>query len=253
MPPKNSASDKRNSIHRFLVRYADGKYSDSGVERDFETGNYIVVLPRSASSATDRAIRMLESRIGKDLGLVANVKRLTGASNEAVSNVLLQTLSKVLSGGLEDIILADDGGECDLVVLLESADFSPNKETEERVKKRAGYVLKSLDMTIGRISYAMLRDDVPSEHQIIRYLSTLAPVSVDRLHSRIGEAGFTIPSVRWLNGKLDYLARQGFLVFQQNAGFALTESGLSLLPKQEHRNSPDVQRALALARRNWVR
>lgn len=253
MPPRNSVSADRNSIHQFLAGYADGKYSDSGVERDFETGRYIVVLPRSASDVTDRAIKMLESRIGKDVGLVASVIRLAGGSNESVSDVLFQALQKTFGGGLEDVILAVDGGLCNVILLLDSADSTPKKEAEELVRKRIGSILKSLDMRAGGISYAMLRDNVPSEHQIIRYISTLSPVSVDGLHKRIGEAGFTVPSTRWLNSKLDYLARRDFLVFQQGAGFALTESGLALLPKQHHRNSPDVQRALALARRNWVR
>lgn len=252
MPPRNSASDKRESIHAFLARYADGKYSDSGVDRDFETGQFVVVLPRSASSATDRAIRMLESRISKDLGVVATVKRLARGGYEAISNVLLQAVMKVLGDGLEDIIIAGDGSKYDVVLLLESADCIPNEKQGKLIKHRIDDIFRSLELSTGTVSYALLRDDVPSEHQIIRHLSIVAPVSVNGLLKRLSEAGLTAPSTRWLNAKLDYLGRCGFLVFQKGRGFALTEAGLALLPRQDHRNSPDIQRALALAKRTWV-
>lgn len=252
MPQKNSASDKRNAIHRFLSAYADGKYSDSGVERDFETGHFIIVLPRSASTATDRALRMLESRILKDIGLTAKATHFAGKSNEAVSTVLLQSLSTILREGLEELILAESGRSCDVVILLESAACIPEKEVDRLVKRRITTVLKPLELSIGRVSYAVLRDDAPSEHQIIRALSTHAPTSAKGLQSQLGDMGYTVPSSRWLNRKLDFLTRNGFVVYQQSVGFALTESGLGLLPRQEHRYSPDVQRALALARRKWL-
>lgn len=253
MPPRNSASERRESIHAFLAKYADGKYSDSGVDRDFETGQFVIVLPRSAIAATDRALRMLESRISKDLGIGATVKRLARGGQEAISDVLLQALVKVLGDGLEDVIIAGGGSACDVVVLLESADCIPDKKQDKLAKHRIEDIFRSLELSTGSVSYALLRDDVPSEHQIIRHLSIASPVSVDGLVNCLSEAGLTVPSARWLNAKLDYLRRSGFLVFQKSVGFALTESGLALLPRQDHRNSPDIQRALALARRNWVR
>lgn len=252
MPRENSVSAKRDIIHDFLQKYAGGKYADAGVERDYESGDFLLALPPSANNATDRAIAMLEGRLLRDLKVSVTVNRLVGESDEAVANILLKALAKSLSEGLADVVIAIDNQQCDVIIVVRSANDLPDDADRKKIHRKIEKILEVVDLEVGTVLYALLRGDSPSEYQLIRHISTLAPVSVERLAQSLQKDELHVPSTRWLNRQLDELSRRKLVKFQANGGFVLTEAGLSVLPRLEHRNSPDVQRALALARRRWI-
>ena len=252
MPRENSVSAKRDTIHDFLHKYAGGKYADAGVERDYESGDFLLVLPPSASNATDRAIAMLEGRLLRDLKVSVTVNRLVGESDEAVANILLKALAKSLSEGLADVVIAIDNQQCDVIIVVRSATDLPDDADRKKVHRKIDKILEAVDLEVGTVLFALLGGDSPSEYQLIRHISTLSPVSVERLAQSLQKDDLHVPSTRWLNRQLDELSRRKLVKFQADGGFVLTETGLSVLPRLEHRNSPDVQRALALARRRWI-
>jgi hypothetical protein len=253
MPQSNSVSANRDKIHAFLINYAGGKYADSGVERDFDSGNFVLLLPPSECNATDRAVAMLENRLLRDLKLTVAVKRLAGAANDALSSTLLKALAKQFGTKLADVVLSVDGDECDVVIVVQDVEDLPDDAVRKRILRRVTTILETLGFDTQSVLYAVLRGDAPSEYQLLRHISVLAPVQSGALLVSLREDSLHVPSVRWLDRQLDRLTRQNLVKFQKEIGFVLTEDGLSYLPRLEHRNSPDIQRALALAKRNWIK
>jgi hypothetical protein len=94
-------------------------------------------------------------------------------------------------------------------------------------------------------------DDLPTNPMILRRLKIHAPVTTERLANELRSMRSIVPNVRWLQGKLDTLRKQGLATRSSEGSYSLTEEGLSIVPHGTQRSSSDVERALALGRRRW--
>lgn len=94
-------------------------------------------------------------------------------------------------------------------------------------------------------------EDLPANPMILRRLKTHAPVTTERLANELRSMRSMVPSVRWLQGKLDTLRKQGLVTRSSEGAYSLTEGGLSVVPHGKQRSSSDVERALAFGRRRW--
>jgi hypothetical protein len=92
-------------------------------------------------------------------------------------------------------------------------------------------------------------EDIPTPTAILRVLRTKSPCSVENLTTFLKERGFTVPNTVWLSHALDKLRKAGLLVRTRNGEFFLSFNGLSRLGTAKGRYSPDIVRALDLAKR----
>lgn len=238
MSQKNSDSAKHSAIEGFLKRYADGKYATAGIEFDYFTGEFLVLINALKISVTERSLAMLQRRISKDVNVSVQVRSMHGESDEMLISTVFKALAKKLGETLADVILAVNvSREVDIVLVITHADESPTKLEKSKIKKRLANMLETLDLSLGDLCYSTLHDNTPSSFQLIRQLYSLAPCKPESLFHQLLEKGHEIPSIQWLKRRLDDLARQGHIQWDAKCGYALTEKGVSTLPRLEHRNS----------------
>lgn len=91
-------------------------------------------------------------------------------------------------------------------------------------------------------------ENVPTPTAILRTLRIAAPVSLDGLMQALDCRNFIVPNEVWLNHAIDKLRKAGHVVRKSNNHYFLSLQGLAALGTRKDRNSPDIQRALALVR-----
>lgn len=101
------------------------------------------------------------------------------------------------------------------------------------------------------IHWSGAKKEKPSNAAILRAVKTAAPASIDDISQHIELKGLFVPSLEWLNAKLDLLRKNGMLLCQHDKTYVMTDKGLSLVPHGHFRSSSDIERALALGRREW--
>ena len=90
----------------------------------------------------------------------------------------------------------------------------------------------------------------PNLMNILRALKSCAPATVDQLAVYLSEHGFSCPSARWVSSKLDVARKRDWVLRSNDGRFALTIEGLGVVPTSRRRTSSDIERVLALGRRN---
>jgi hypothetical protein len=93
--------------------------------------------------------------------------------------------------------------------------------------------------------------DLPTNPVVLRNLKIYAPVTTERLAQTLQSKSFLIPSVHWLQVKLDKLRKLELIIRSKEGDYSLTEQGLTATPYGPYRLSSDVDRALALGKRKW--
>jgi len=93
--------------------------------------------------------------------------------------------------------------------------------------------------------------ELPSNVVLLRVIKILAPAELDEIRSKLEGDGFDVGLPKWLEGKLDILRKEGFLLRQKDGSYVLTDVGLRLTPHGAFRSSSDIERALFLGRKKW--
>lgn len=90
----------------------------------------------------------------------------------------------------------------------------------------------------------------PTDYACLSLLRIKAPVTVEELLQHLRDKNFNVPNVKWLSYKLDKFRKNGRVLRQrENEKYVLTLSGLMALGSAKNRRSPDIVRALDIARR----
>ena len=96
-------------------------------------------------------------------------------------------------------------------------------------------------------------EEGPSLTTILANLRTISPCAIDELTAFMERKNIAVPSEKWMSRRLDELRRKGLVLRNDFGEFFLTAVGLSGLGSKKGRQSPDVRRALVLARRELNR
>ena len=97
--------------------------------------------------------------------------------------------------------------------------------------------------------YLTSAENVPTRTACLNSIRLYSPLSQGDLHTRLVKRGFHIPSDEWLSNMLDKLRKADFILRSKSGQFTLTLRGLKALGSAKNRNSPDIMRALDMARR----
>lgn len=252
MSQSKSASSNRDRIRTFLERYADGKYRNSVVEFLPDTGTFLVLIPSEVEPFSISAQTMLTRRLLKDLGIEAEVSKASLFNDSSVVLALAEALQTTLGENLVDLTLASASkGSVDVVLFVDSESETADPELQKAVKRKLTSFLESYDLGLNRHFFTELADGAPTPPQILRIVYQLAPVSPEDVAAALEAERIPPPTLRWLKTQLDSLFRLEMIIWEKPGHYSITAKGSTHLPARKGRTSPDILRALELARKKW--
>ena len=138
-------------------------------------------------------------------------------------------------------------GSRGVVIWIEPKRILAKTEIEE-MRNKSQQFLEFLKVSLESI-YTTASENLPTGTACLNLIRVLSPVTQQMLRQKIEARGFHIPSDEWLAHALDKL-RKAKLIHRSKSGlYTMTLQGLKALGSGKHRSSPDVIRALAMARR----
>ncbi|AZP13562.1 hypothetical protein [Undibacterium parvum] len=128
--------------------------------------------------------------------------------------------------------------------------LEPEKLAE--IKNRAEQFLFTFD--IENVGVAVTTGEkLPSILVCLRTIRTLAPIMNHALLTELVNGGFSIPSLDWLNRRLDVMRKDGKIIRKEDGTYVLSLISLEKLGSERGRGSPDIKRILALGRGAMIR
>lgn len=103
----------------------------------------------------------------------------------------------------------------------------------------------------GSITFDGLEPPPASDPRILLVLRVHSPASLPSIERHLRDVGAIVPSLQWLRHRLDALRQRGHVQYLGKDRYRLSGQGLAAVPGRIAANSPDVSRALTLARRRW--
>jgi len=244
-----SESSKIAQIKRFLAAYADGFYRDSLVEFSPDSGEYLVFILGDIGRVTDRAKSMMARRLQKAVSSPVAVAQFSDSHEKVVEQALFELLELFFKQRLIDVLVTSpSSGEVEVIVFLEKGELLGSDY--EEVEKKSSEFLKQYEKTIAKLIVSEVSTSLPTAFQIMRKVFIMAPVSLSQLADELARSEYLLPSKKWLNRQLDTLLRK-HLVTWDTGKYILTLAGISMIPAARNRQSADIERTLAFARRKW--
>lgn len=121
-------------------------------------------------------------------------------------------------------------------------------EEEEAITSKIGELLKIMGIRLDAVRITS-SENVPTRTACLNSIRLNSPLTQTELQIALVKRGFHIPNETWLSNMLDKLRKAGFAFRRKNGQFTLTLSGLKALGSAKNRRSPDIARALDIARR----
>lgn len=132
---------------------------------------------------------------------------------------------------------------------IEATELSEVLEDEITVYFQS--ILISAEFELGEIHWLSSPSSMPTSIAVLRMVKELQPLSLDDLATAIRQSYESVPE-RWLRNELDKLRRKGLIIWQKSTKtYVLTHEALSAIPAGARRSSSDIDRALALGKRQW--
>jgi hypothetical protein len=123
-------------------------------------------------------------------------------------------------------------------------DATQRAEIERAISAFLGF----LNLTAKSINITQA-ENIPTPTALLRTVRICSPCSAEEITQHLSEKDFVVPNRIWLDHSLDKLRKSGVVLRKKNGQFILTLKGLSSLGTSKNRQSPDVVRALAIARK----
>lgn len=201
------------------------------------------ISPRAdASHSSKRQLLQVQSYVERFEG---KVLKIIYAGQDVLENGLQKILYEnglTLSQPLSVSVIS--AGKVDLYIGL------VNDEERLRAIEVVQEYLASLGISFSSINWGTPKTQI-RDPQIIRAVKGSQPVSIEGLAVTIKilyEVEFNLVRLRT---RLDTLRRKGILVRNPNGTYALTYSGIKMIPSIRSGVSADIDRVLALGKRKW--
>jgi hypothetical protein len=130
-----------------------------------------------------------------------------------------------------------------------------NKGVSSDIEKFLDEILLDSGLSIESISFEIPELEIPSKMALLRIIKVHQPIT--RVQMLDGLKDYSDADDRWLKRVLDKLRKDSLIIWQRqnrddkNGCYALTGTGLSIVPAGKYFHSSDIERALALAKRKW--
>lgn len=220
-----------------------------------ETKSAILDVPRervgdiaSRRMTSRRQLDRLASDIKKAFGLSVLFAFRSEGPLAAIEAGLRATLERRFPGAVSELVVSFPTQDRAEVLFRCSGQSEAGAGTD--LKAVIAEFLREAKFDAVQIEEMSAELPQPSQMNILRALKSCAPGTVDQLVVYLNEHGFSLPSTRWLSSKLDVARKRGWVVRSNDGRFALTIEGLGVVPASRRRTSSDIERILALGRRN---
>lgn len=202
------------------------------------------------NSTSHRKLTFLKGKIASDLGIPVEFLLVRDSLQNQIESGLNGLLISSFPKHVREAFLSfnSDGVYDVWLELPEGAEG--DSESKGEIRSAVEKYFKVFNVKLGLLKTAA-GFDLPSLTQILRAAKRFAPVKPAALFDALQELRLKVPSVSWIERKLDNLRRQKLVIRSVDGAYALTEDGLATVPHDRTRNSSDVERALAFGRRKW--
>jgi len=203
----------------------------------------------TATTTSRRQLRFLAKAIARDLGINVDFLISKGSVHEDMEAGLNALLKMRYPEVIQNCFTSFSGGDA-VEVWLERVATSTQAPADNLESVIRDY-LKVFEVKLGVIRWADSEELLPSSAAILRELKIGAPALPAELAQSLKARDFKIPSLSWLESKLDSIRRRKYAIRREDGRYILTEWGLNIVPHGRGPQGSDVARALALGRRKW--
>lgn len=130
--------------------------------------------------------------------------------------------------------------------------LDPKKQIDDDmrslIRRKAEHFLTGFDIKLGTLE-PTVGEAFPGTLACLSAIRQMSPVTVEGLSTQLVKVGFVVPSIDWLTRRLDVMRRNERIVRLEGGSYALALATLRALGTKKNRESPDIARLLALARR----
>jgi len=240
-----SDSDQEKRIYEVLSSMGVGV-----IGRIVASNDGIFYLRISISRAGDKQVppnsKLIKIKKLLDVeGIVVNFLVYDGLTRD-VEHGLRTTLLLSFNDHIRNVFIATEKNNVNIWFEQKQAQIDEN--TLLKIREKAQIYLSNIDLELNSIS-SLNSLNTPSKTAILNAVRITSPGTIDSISQNLRSKGFDIPSEDWVKRKVDALRKSKQILRLSNGSYALTLQTLKLLGSQVSRNSLDIQRFLALARR----
>lgn len=246
-------SDIAASLKAFIsARRADYVTAVRVIE---ETKSAILDVPRervgdtaSGRSTSARQLARLASDIKNSFDLSVTFAMRSQGDLAAIESGLRATLDRRYPDALTDVVFSFPTKDRAEVLFRRSAKSVSVSGAE--VQAAIVALLNEANFLDVQVEELSAEPPLPSLMNVLRAVKVCAPATVEQLALHLEGNNFSFPDIRWLSKKLDAMRKRDWVIRSDDGMFALTVDGLSVVPATRRRTSSDIERILALGRRN---
>ncbi len=209
----------------------------------------IVAQKKAGGKTSARHMAHLKRMAHRDLAIDIEFRVKTDDGVNDIESGLSAVIGEVLSRQkVHTFVMRSLEGMADIWIDAQFTGAAAPDVLTARVIEVARDYLSKVGLTLHQIYWQ--GSAMPSSAHLLRTVKVLEPVSVGRIAEYLQRNGYPGVTDRWVKVQLDRLRRNGLIAWRQDK-YAITASGLSLLPSSKGPASSDVERALELGRRRW--
>jgi hypothetical protein len=231
-----------------ILKNEELKTSGNIVHQDFNSNRYLafVLVNRDhrnlqvPSNGKLAAVKSVAAESGYDVEFILIDEDLTDVEAGARATML-----HAFSELIRNVFLTVNKGNSDVWI---DQKRELNSVEMEAIQKKLTVYLSGVGLKLSSIS--MVRNEnVPSNTVCLKAIRLSSPVDASVLTGVLTKKGFDVPSLTWMNHKLDHLRKNELVIRLKNGKYVLSLNTLKVLGTSKLRSSPDITRMLDIARR----
>lgn len=235
-------------IKQFLSEYASGKYKD-GLVQLTPSGNFLVFETSDLLvSALEK--KYLSERIKRKFDIDIQFVDFDEYLRKSIVFAIGAAIERTIPLELVDVYFELETKNAAYVgVELNADEALLNDEHRRGIASACELVCAAFKIDRVAVSIIFGVASPFTDSIILRTILANAPITLEVLQKVLSEKGRV--DVKVLKAQLDRLRRNGLILWQHSGGYAARQPALYLFSNHQSKKSSDIQRALALARKNW--
>ena len=240
-----------SAIEDFLTTYSSGRFKNSKVQ-EVPDGAFLILDDQVR--ATSRQITLLQKKISELLGHKLDVIRYADHFGNTLTTAIISLVPEPTKIQVEGVSMElSTKSTVRLSILLACNQNDLTRNIQRHVESIVKGLIKPLGISTVEIFVSGRSSSQLTESAVIKIIVQHAPLNIESISSLINESREKTEFVERAQVAIvvDRIRRKGLLLWQSSDMYVPTQHALSLFSSATSRNSSDVKRALALARRKW--
>lgn len=196
-----------------------------------------------AQTPTNYAISRVEREVEEQFGAITVI--LVRRGDEDISSSIKSMLIRRYPDKIRNVF---SSVKCDWVSVWVDPKSPTTKEKSDEMMQAVSGLVQHFELAL--VDFVNTSEvNLPSETTCIGVIRKKAPVAIPEILAELTTRGFEVPGEEWLSRVLDRWRKKNLIHRKANGEFVMTVRGLNALGSAKNRRSPDVGRALDMARR----